>query len=333
MKCLKQLALIGAGLLASSMSWAVGTAAGTTISNTASASYQLPGGTSTITKSSTASLVVLELIDVNVVSANSSSVSTTAGATNQVLTYTVTNVGNGQEDFVLDVTQLTSDNFDTTNVRIYRDTNGNGIFDSSDTLLTAGSSSIGLVADASATIFVVSDVPGTGTSGDLSQLRLTATSETVENQGGTPAAGSSITGAGSGGAPDAVVGNNYTSNATGTIELGTSSANVSINKTIVGTVDPFGGNTMVPGSIVTYNIAVVVTGTVNNLTIKDPIPSQMDYVAGSLTLGSTSLTDSSSDTDAGSFNSSLGSSGTVSVSLGSPASGSSYTIQLKAEIK
>ncbi|MCY0963742.1 hypothetical protein [Parathalassolituus penaei] len=331
MTCLKQLALIGAGLLASSMSWAVGTAAGTNISNTATASYTLPGGTSTLTKSSTVSLVVLELIDVNVVSGNSSSVSTTAGATNQVLTYTVTNVGNGQEDFVLDVTQLTTDNFDTTNVRVYRDTNGNGVFDSGDTQLTAGSSSIGLLADASATIFVVSDVPGTGTTGDLSQLRLTASSETVDTRGGTP--GSSISGAGSGGAPDAVVGNNYTSNATGTLELGTSSANVSINKTIVGTVDPFGGNTLVPGSVVTYNIAVVVTGTVNNLTISDPIPSQMDYVASSLTLDSTALTDSSSDTDAGSFNSSLGTSGTVSVNLGSPSSGSSYTIQLKAEIK
>lgn len=332
MKSLKQLVLLGAGMMAASMSWAVGTPAGTNISNTATASYTLPGGTATLTKSSTVSLTVLELIDVNVTSNNSNSVATVAGSTGNVLSYTVTNTGNGQEIFVIDVNQLTNDDFDVSAYSLYRDTNGNDVYDSGDTLLTAGSSSIGLNADQSTTIFIVSTMPGTVTSGNVSNISLVATSETVENANITTP-GQSITGQGSGGAPDAVVGNNYTSNASGTYEVGTSSANVSISKTILAVLDPFGGSTLVPGSVVTYSIAVTVTGSVNNLVISDPIPSTMDYVAGSITLDSTALTDSSSDTDAGKFSSSVGTSGTVYVDLGSATSGSNYTIKLQAKIK
>jgi hypothetical protein len=342
MTLLKQTALLAAGLLASVATWAVGTPAGTSISNTATATYDIPGGTTNMTKSSTVSLTVLELINVNVTSQNSSSVSTSAGSTQQVLTYVVTNTGNGIEDFVLGVEQLNTDDYNTLNTKIYRDTNGNGVFDSGDTLLTAGSSSIGLDANSTtgnhATIFIVSDIPNTGSeaAGDVGQLKLIATSETVETLGTSVTPGQTIAGAGSGGAPDAVVGNNFSSDATGTLEIGSGSgsATVTINKTITKVVDPFGGNTYVPGSIVSYSIAVtIVNGDVNNLVIRDPIPATMDYVANTLKLDSSALTDSSADADVGSFNSALGSSGTAVVNLGNRTVGSSFIIEVQAEIK
>ncbi|WP_221796957.1 isopeptide-forming domain-containing fimbrial protein [Oceanobacter mangrovi] len=333
--------------LASSAALAVGTPAGTNISNTASASYTLPGGTTTQTKSSTVSLTVLELINVNVTSQNGANVSTSAGATDQVLTFVVTNTGNAVEDFVLTLTQSSSEEFDMTNAKIFEDTDGSGTYTSGDTEIASGTGSIGLDAnsttEAAATIFIVGVTPTTRddstalVSGDLSQLTLEAISETVDNLGTTPTPGQRITGVGSGGAPDAVVGTSYMDDANGVFEIGTGSgtATINITKSIVAVVDPFGGSTYVPGSTVTYQIDVsVANGDVDNLVISDEIPGNMDYVAGSITLDGGTLTDDS-DTDVGVFDSTSGTSGTVTIDLSAStySAGTSFVVQLQAEIK
>lgn len=323
--------------LASTAALAVGTPAGTNISNTATATYDLPGGATGLTKSSQVDLTVLELINVNVTSQNSGAVATSAGATDQVLTYVVTNIGNGVEDFVLSATQPTTDDFDMTNVRIFLDTDGNGTYNSADTEIASGTGSIGLNADEAATLFIVSDAPSAGLStDDLSQLTLTALSETVDEHGAaSPQAGDLISGVGSGGAADAVVGFNYTDDANGTFQISTGggTATVNITKSIVSSVDPFGGSTRVPGSVITYQIDVsVANGTVDSLVVSDELPGNMEYVEGTLVLGSTALTDAS-DTDEGSFDSTSGASGTVSVDLGTQVAGTSFVIQLQAEIK
>ncbi|WP_051219046.1 hypothetical protein [Oceanobacter kriegii] len=328
--------------LASTAALAVGTPAGTDITNTATATYDLPGGATGLTKSSQVELTVLELINVNVTSQNSGSVSTTAGATDQVLTFVVTNTGNGVEDFVLEAVNASGDAFDMSNVRIYIDTDGNGTFNSADTEIASGTGSIGLAADEDATLFIVADTPSTGDGGaalvqdDLSQLTLTALSETVDEHGDTtPTAGELISGVGSGGAPDAVIGTSYTDDANGSLQIGTGggTATVEITKSIVSTVDPFGGSTRVPGSIVTYQIDVeVVNGTVDSLVVSDELPASMEYVEGTLVLDSAALTDAD-DTDAGDFDDATGVSGTVNVDLGTRNDGDTFVIQLQAEIK
>tara|TARA_R110002050_G_scaffold21864_3_gene60072 strand:- start:536 stop:1585 length:1050 start_codon:yes stop_codon:yes gene_type:complete len=332
--------------MASSAALAIGTPAGTEITNTASATFDLPGGTTGLTKSAEVKLNVLELINVNVTSQNSGNVSTIAGATDQVLTYVVTNTGNGAEDFEISLDQLTSDDFDALNVRLYKDTDGNGTYTpGTDTLLTSGSSSIGLTADDDQTIFILIDIPNTGSeaAGDISQLKLSAISETVVSHGGaSPAPGDLMAGVGSGGANDAVIGNSYTDAATGALEIGTGagSATVNMTKTVFRVVDPFGGSSMVPGSIITYQIdATVANGSVDNLVISDELPGELTYKANSivqidtLTSTSTPLTDTATDADAGSFDSAAGSNGTVFVTLGTQAAGASFRVQLQAEIK
>src|SRR3546814_5763964 len=75
---------------------AAGTRAGSTISNTASASFDNGAGTQTI-DSNKVDLRVDELLDVTVDSSDPADVATTPGATGQLLTFSLTNNGNGQE--------------------------------------------------------------------------------------------------------------------------------------------------------------------------------------------------------------------------------------------
>src|SRR3546814_7559692 len=79
---------------------AAGTRAGSTISNTASASFDTGAGTTTV-DSNRVELLVDELLDVTVDSSNPADVPTTPGATGQLLTFSVTNNGNGVEAFGL----------------------------------------------------------------------------------------------------------------------------------------------------------------------------------------------------------------------------------------
>jgi uncharacterized repeat protein (TIGR01451 family) len=66
--------------------------------------------------------------------------------------------------------------------------------------------------------------------------------------------------------------------------------------------DPFGGSQPTPGASITYQIVVTATGTGIALgaALTDPIPASTTYVAGTLRLNGTSLTDAP-DADAGSF--------------------------------
>ena len=115
---------------------AAGTRAGSTISNTATASFDTGAGTTTI-DSNQVDLLVDELLDVTVDSSNPADVPTTPGATGQVLTFSVTNNGNGVENFVLStIANAGGDNYDPVVTQIYID-NGDGVFDSgTDTLNT-----------------------------------------------------------------------------------------------------------------------------------------------------------------------------------------------------
>src|SRR5436305_6355573 len=140
---------------------AAGTAAGTTISNVATATYDLPGGGSASIQSNVVSLKVDELIDVTVAWRDPSDVIGGAGAIGQVLSFTVTNGGNGNETYTLGtIANLGGDDFDPAITAIVLDTNGNGAYDPGvDTVYVAGSNDPLLAPDQSATIFVLSTLP------------------------------------------------------------------------------------------------------------------------------------------------------------------------------
>jgi fimbrial isopeptide formation D2 family protein len=301
---------------------AAGTAAGTTISNTATATYDLPSGGSGTIQSNTVTLKVDELIDVTVAWRDPSDVIGGAGAPAQVLSFTVANGGNGTEGYTLGtVASLGGDDFDPAITAILLDTNGNGAYDPGvDTVYVPGTNDPQLAPDQSATVFVLSTLPLAANDGHRGRAQLTAASKK-----GVGAPGTSFAGLGQGGG-NAVVG------ATG--GKGFADGWYKVQKAAVAFVktasiaDPFGGTTQVPGATITYTLAASVSGTgsLANLKVTDNIPTGTTYSAGSITLDGAALTDAA-DADAGSF----GGSG-IAVNLGTVASGATRTVTFKVKI-
>ena len=301
---------------------AAGTTAGTTISNVATATYTLPNGTSGTIQSNTVTLKVDELIDVTVAWHDPGDVIGPAGGTNQVMSFTVTNGGNGTEAFSLGtIANIGGDDFDPTVTSVVIDKNGNGVYDPGvDTVYVAGTNDPTLAPDQSITIFVLSTLPQSASDGNRGALQLTAASKK-----GTGTPGTSFAGQGQGGGT-AVVG------ATGGKGTGqgwykVQKAAMSFVKSAV-VADPFGGTTQVPGAIITYTLAASVNGTGNlsNVKVTDTIPTGTTYKPGSITLDGAALTDAA-DSDAGTFN------GTgIAVDLGNVASGTTRTVTFKVKI-
>lgn len=296
------------------------TRAGTTISNTASATFDTGGGSTTI-NSNQVDLLVDELLDVTVDSSNPADVPTTPGATGQVLSFSVTNTGNGVENFVLStIANGGGDNYDPVVTQIYLD-NGDGVFDAgTDTPSTPGANDPELDPDESVTVFVVATTPGGVVDGNRGIVSLAAAAVT-----GTGAPGDSFAGQGEGGG-DAVVG------ATGAdgSDAGAfivSAATVTLVKSAVvtnslGTADP------IPGATITYTIVATVagSGSVSGLAITDNIPVDTNYTAGSITLGGVAQSDAV-DADAGDYNGTR-----INVALGTVAGGQTRTVTFRTTI-
>lgn len=298
------------------------TPAGTVINNSATATYDLPGGgTDTIT-SNTVSLTVDELLDVGVAWTDGGDVIVVPGSVNQVLTYRVTNAGNGSEAFRLTARDNAGgDDFDPAATSIVLDSNGNGIYDPGlDTVYVAGSNDPVLAADGSVVVFVLSSIPAGASDAQRGRIDLVAVAVT-----GSGAPGTTFAGQGQGGG-DAVVG------ATGADAeddgyYRVSAASVSFVKSAT-VVDPFNGSSRVPGSIITYRLVATVTGSgsLANLRVADAIPAGSTYRPGTITLEGGPLTDAA-DADAGEFSGSG-----IAVRLGTVAGGATRTVTFQVAI-
>ena len=302
---------------------AAGTPAGTDIANTATATYEAPDGSEISVNSNTVTLRVDELLDVSVASADTGDIPALPGATNQILKFTLTNGGNGGEAFALStVANGGGDDFDPAVTSIVLDTNGNGAYDAGvDTVYAAGSNDPVLPPDTSLTVFVLSSIPAGASDTQRGRVDLQAASVT-----GTGAPGTSFAGQGEGGG-DAVVGaTGAASSDDGAYRV--NNVIVTFNKA-ASVASPFGGSSVVPGAIVTYTLTATVggSGTLNNITVSDPIPAGTAYRPGTITLEGAALTDAT-DADGGRFT------GTgITVALGSVGAGSSRTITFQVEIE
>lgn len=309
-------------LLFSGHAFATGTLAGTDIQNIATAEYE-SGGSTVAIQSNPVIIRVDELLDVTAISTNPGDVITTNGAQNVVSTFRITNTGNGPETFRLIPNMVNGgDNFDPTLSQVVLDTNGNGVYDVGvDTIYVAGTNDPNLAPDQNLTVFVLTNVPATQTNGDRAQVQLTVAATT-----GTGTPGTSFAGAGQGGG-NAVVGTTGAdADASGFLRV--NAVSVALVKTAT-VLDPFGGSTSVPGSIITYTLVATVSGngTLNNLVINDPIPASSLYLPGSITLGGSAMTDIA-DVDQGSFNGSR-----ISVAAGNVPAGQSRTVTFKVTVQ
>lgn len=310
------------GIALSAAANAAPTLAGTDIENIASASYDTPSGPVTI-DSNRVVIKVDELLDVTVAGTDPGDVITAPGATNNVLTYLVTNTGNGNEAFTLtaDVSRA-GDDFDPTLQQIVLDTNGNGVYDAGvDTVYVAGTNNPVIAPEASLTVFIISTTPVGAVNGNRAEVALTAAATT-----GTGAPGTNFAGAGEGGS-NAVVGTTG-ADASDSAFLAVQAATLALVKTAVIT-DPFGGNSAVPGATITYRLVATVTGagSLNNVVISDPIPASTTYTAGSITLEAAPLTDAT-DADVGSFNGTQ-----IRAAIGTVPAGQSRTVTFKVLVQ
>ena len=184
-------ALAAGTLCAAPPAHAAGTPAGTIINNSATATYDLPAGGQDSVTSNIVSLTVDELLDVSVASTDGGDVATFPAATNQVLTFRVTNAGNGNESFVLNaLDNVGGDDFNPSATSIVIDSNGNGVYDPGiDTVYVAGANNPLLAPDASVLIFVLSSIPAGATDGQRGRVDLVAVAATGSGAPGTTFAG------------------------------------------------------------------------------------------------------------------------------------------------
>lgn len=302
------------GLLVSAPAAAGGVTAGTLIENTAVASYDDGAGARTIS-SNTVTVRVDELLDVTLTSLDPGPISTRPG--DAVLTYELTNQGNGPEAFRLLANPAVAGNdFDVTINAIAVDSNGNGVYDAGiDEILAAPQTTAVLAPDAALTIFVLATVPDGVSDTQTSNAELTAEAVTGSGAPGTVFAGAGVDGG------DAIVGTTgATATARGALIAGV--ASVGLVKSVI-LRDPFGGTGAVPGTIATFTIVASVTGsgTISDLVVTDAIPDGTTYAPGTLALDSVALSDAE-DTDAGAASDATG----IAVNLGNIAADVSRTV-------
>ena len=297
---------------------AVGTAAGTSITNNATATYSV-GGVPATAVTSSVTVRVDELISVRV-TAPATATNVNTPDTNKVLVFTVTNVGNGSESFTLTPNLNPGapvvDQFNPTPGsagQMFLDVNGNGQLDSGiDTLITTP---VTIPADGVVRILLISNIPTTLNNGDTGVVTLTAVSTTPGAGGaapgtilanaGTPTVGApgidAVVGVGPGGAADS--GADDAGN--GTYVVG--SVTVTLNKVVLAVTSPFGVTTggcnvasppaactaFVPGTIIQYQVTVTITGsgTAQNVQVTDNIPANTTYVASSMRFNTLARTD------------------------------------------
>lgn len=289
--------IVGSAFIGSN-AFAVGTDAGTAISNTATVSFTR-GGTPDSEQASV-SFNVDEIINVNVTAANASN-NITNGDDNVAIAYTVTNTGNGTELFKL-LDSINSANnglpLSSGDLTVYFDTSPtpDGFDPNSINEQLYTGTDISIANDGFITVYIVTDVPNGAALNTKSELLLTAVSQTEAGgvKAGESSFGTVIPTAGEG-TTNAIVAaeqgrNNASSELTVTTFDPSKSLVVNINKTILGStalISNAGTNVItdqkIPGSVVTYFIKVAVENDgATALSISDIIPTDMTYIANSM---------------------------------------------------
>jgi len=270
--------------LGTSLIHAKGTEAGAMIQNQAVAHYAVSGIEQNLT-SNTDSFVVDRIVDLDLSWQDGAAVEVSSGDQKSILTFLLTNLGNGEDRFHLSYEHnATASQFDPLPTpSIYLDSNGNGIFDpGTDTQV----SDLNLSADGNATLFVVADIPTTAQPGDRSYDGILAISQSHSDAGADRPA-----------EIDTVV-RTQQERDQGIYQI--FDYWLESHKSAVVHSDD---NQTHTGTRITYTIDLSIGGnaagkTIDTVLLRDAIPSGTRYVSGSLSLDAVALTDVA-DSDAG----------------------------------
>lgn len=281
----------------------VGTAANTDITNTVQVDFSV-GGVAQNRITATDTFKVDRRVNVTVATTNTAAVSVSPGQTNAVTTFTVTNNSNATLDYLLAAanqangaaTFTGNDNFDVTNIRIFRETGTTAGFDASDQLVT---SLTGLASGDTVTVYVVSDMiiaPGTPptlpVNNDIATVILTATAASggtalTQTPAGTANGANTVEtifADAAGPAPgDAVRDGRHSARS----DYRVAGAQLTVNKYSRVISDGLGTSNFrsVPGAVVEYCIVISnATGAASaaSVALADVVPTAMTYVANSV---------------------------------------------------
>ena len=297
---------------------AAGTPSGTTISNSAQLTCSVcgVGGISSVP----VSFLVDNKVNVTVAENAGAAIGVNAGQLAAVTAFTVTNLGNTVQDYALTPANIASgavlfagtDNFDATACIVRVESGIVPGYDPTDTAAYIDE----LIPDASRVVYVVCSIPAAQAAGDQAIVSLTA----ATLQGGAPniqggatvatagtnTAGVDIVFADGAGSDDAIQDGKHS--ARGAYRVGGA---VTLTKTVANIQDPYGCNAapgvapgckLVPGSILTYRVEMIIAGAgnVTGLVLTDPIPANMTYVPGSIIANGAAKTDAA-DADLADF--------------------------------
>lgn len=294
-----------------------GTAAGTVIPNTADMSFSVEGIDRSV-RSNTTTTRVDEILDVVVVAEQAEPVTTDSPMTQAILSFLITNTGNGQEDYGIRLqSDINEGGFDPVATTRYVEQNGVPglqVGAGGDLPIIEGGM-LSFAANEQRTIYVVAEIPAGVPAHAVSQLRLRAVSATLFTKTGQhdpdlpgfPLPGTAFPLVGDNGTT-AVVGLSYSPAEPIFMALSgfrIDAPIVTIDKSAVAVHALDGSNAVRPGSIVDYQLQVVVlgNGAVARATLTDLLPPELAFIAGSLRING-SIEDDDFDpigSDAGGF--------------------------------
>jgi uncharacterized repeat protein (TIGR01451 family) len=323
-------------MLTPQFGWSTGTAAGTLISNLATVKYMIGSSAPSSATSNTVSFRVDEIIQPVLSWQDATPVAVTTPGIDAVLTFLLTNAGNGPEAFALTRTNgpapLPSGNYTPLNGSIgaiYLESGASAGFQASgpnaDLLYVPGGNDPTIAPNASIPIYVLSNTPALASNlhGDV---LLSAAALTVGAAGALP--GTALAGLGQGGGFAVVGSSRAQAGATGSHI--TSGLGFAMIKTVPKVLDPRGTSVVMPGAELTYQIVATLSGAgiASGLVLTDPLPATTTYVPGSMVLDGLAQTDAA-DADPAQF---MAATQTVSVSLGNVASPANIVITFRATI-
>ena len=285
--------------------FAAGTPANTPISNAVTLTYFLDGQPAAPITVAAPTLYVAEVINVVLLWQDATALAVNSPDTARVLTFLLTNTGNGLEAFGLVRNNVIAggqfDPLSTSGGALYLESGLQAGFQASgpnaDIAYLAGSNDPVLAADASRAVYVVSSIPAALAHGALGSLGMTASASTPGAPGALP--GTSLAGLGQGGLDAMVGGSRAQSSAIGSyIAAGVS---LRLLKTVALVRDPLGGSLVMPGSQLNYHVVLTLTGTgvAENLSFTDPLPANTTYVPASITVDGAARSDASDADNAG----------------------------------
>ncbi len=264
--------------------YAVGVKAGTIITNQAQLFYEMDNKTFQI-KSNKTQDIVDQLLDLDLSWLDSEEVYVYRGQKEAILTFKLTNIGNGQDSFTLYLNGGLGVDFEVLNFKSFIDNNKNLRFDKQDIL----QSTITLKADESRLIFVACDIPSSNkmVQDDIAKIILKA----VSKLGGSGVAGKVHSTKGIKGvdAIDGIKGGIDT--VEGIYKLKTQDG-LKLKKSVV-ISNKFGTDEAIKGAIATYKIMLSMPKNrqAEEIRVSDEIPKYTEYIQSSLKLNGRSLSD------------------------------------------